>query len=213
MDLTLYHYWRSSCSWRVRWGFALKGVPYKSVPVNILAGEQREAAYLAKNPSGYLPALQVDDADGQRFFGESLAILEWLEEAHPTPALLPKAPLERLHVRQLALTIATGTQPLQNPAALKRMSTDETARKGHAQFFIAQGLQTFETLLDKRPETTYAGGDHVTFADLCLVPQVYNALRFDVDLAKTPRIRGIYERCLATKECAESHPSRQPGAS
>ena len=85
-------------------------------------------------------------------------------------------------------------------------------RKGHAQHFIGEGLQIFETLLAKRPESTFAAGNQVTLADICLVPQVYNALRFDVDLAKTPRIRGVYERCLATKECAESHPSKQPGA-
>src|SRR5947209_1533710 len=109
-QLTLYHYWRSSCSWRVRWGLALKGLAYESVAVDILAGEQRSQAYLAKNPAGFLPTLVVDG----RPFAESLAILEWLDETVPAPPLLPRDPLQRLTVRQLAMTIVAGTQPLQN---------------------------------------------------------------------------------------------------
>lgn len=208
MSMTLYHYWRSSCSWRVRWALALKNVKYDSVPVNILAGEQRSPAYVAKNPSGFLPTLEIDG----KFYGESLALLEWIEETWPTPALLPKDPFERLRVRQLALTIVAGTQPLQNPSMLKHFVADEAARKPYAQHFIATGLKTYETLLASSKPGLYSFGDTVTMADLCLIPQVYNAGRFDVDLTATPRVQAIYEQCLKTPACEASHPSNQPGA-
>lgn len=208
MQLSLYHYWRSSCSWRVRWALALKNVPYDSIPVNILAGEHGQPPHLERNPAGLLPALMID---GQ-FFGESLAIMEWIEETWPLPALLPKNPLARLRVRQLAMTIVAGTQPLQNPSVLKVVSADEAARKSYAQHFIAKGLATYETLLGLAPKGKFSFGNTVTLADICLVPQVYNALRFDVDLSTTPRCREIYETSLMTTACAAAHPSKQLGA-
>jgi maleylacetoacetate isomerase len=206
--LTLYHYWRSSCSWRVRWALALKGVSYQSVPVNILKGEHRQADYLAKNPAGFLPALRI----GKDFAGESLAIIEWLEETYPAPALLPKDPLARLHVRQLALTIVAGTQPLQNPSFLKQVAAGEPERKALSQQFIGAGLKTYESVLGRRAAGRFSYGDEVTLADLCLVPQVYNAKRFDVDLAGVPLVTAIYDRCLATAPCEQAAPHNQEGA-
>lgn len=208
MQLKLYNYWRSSCSWRVRWAFAIKGVAYENIPVNILTGEHRAPEYLAKNPSGFLPALELDGA----FYGESLALVEWIDETWPEPALMPKDQLGRLRVRQLALTIVAGTQPLQNPSLLKHFVPEEAARKPHAQHFIASGLKTYETLLASSKPGRFSHGDAVTIADLCLVPQVYNAQRFDVDLTAMPRIRAIYEACLKTTACDAAHPARQPGA-
>lgn len=204
----LYHYWRSSCSWRVRWALALKGVAYESVPVNILNGEQNAPEYLAKNPAGFLPALTVDG----RTVGESLAIIEWLEERWPAPALLPKDPLDRLHVRQLALTIAAGTQPLQNPSAIKYYLEDEKARGAAARHFVSRGLKVYEQLLGRGKVGRFSFGDSVTLADLCLIPQVYNAKRFDVDLAGTPQVARIYEACLKTDACERASPPNQPGA-
>lgn len=206
--LTLSHYWRSSCSWRVRWALALKNVAYESVPVNLLHGEQGGAANLARNPAGFVPALEID---GQ-FYGESLALIEWIDETWKTPALYPAPPLDRLRVRQLALTIVAGTQPLQNLVTMKHYEGDDAARRGHAQFFIAKGLATYEALLAHAPSGAFSFGDQITVADLCLIPQVYNALRFDVDLSATPKIRAIYERALATPACQASHPQKQPGA-
>jgi maleylacetoacetate isomerase/maleylpyruvate isomerase len=206
--LTLHHYWRSSCSWRVRWALALKGVPYQSVPVNILKGEHRDPAYMALNPAGFLPCLEIDGEP----YGESLALIEWIEETWPTPALLPQDPLSRLYVRQLALTIAAGTQPLQNPFALKYYKLDDQERTKAARHWIERGLGTYETLLRKGRPGTYSFGGEVTVADLCLVPQVYNALRFQVDMSQFPLIEGIYERCLKTKECDAAAPHNQPGA-
>ncbi len=209
MKFSLYHYWRSSCSWRVRWALALKGASYDSVPINLLAGEQTSAAYLAKNPSGFVPAVAIDG----RFFGESLAVLEWIEETWPTPPLLPQAPLDRLLVRQMALTVVAGTQPLQNPVMLKYFAPDEAGRKPHAQHWISRGLQTLEALIVSADKSgPFAFGKDPTFADLCLVPQVYNALRFDVDMSAYPRCKAIYEHALTTPACDKAAPHNQPGA-
>jgi maleylacetoacetate isomerase len=209
MKFSLYHYWRSSCSWRVRWALALKGVSYDSVPVNLLAGEQTNAGYTEKNPACFVPAVEIDG----RYFGESLAILEWIEETWPTPALLPKAPLDRLLVRQMALTVVAGTQPLQNLATLKYFAPDEAARKPHAQYWIGRGLKTLEKLIVQANKGgPFAFGQDPTFADLCLVPQVYNALRFDVDLSAVPKCQAIYEHALKTPACDAAAPHNQPGA-
>jgi maleylpyruvate isomerase len=206
--LTLYHYWRSSCSWRVRWALDLKGLSYESVPVNILTGEHLTESYRKKNPSGLLPSLELDG----KFFGESLAILEWLEERWPNPALLPKDPLDRMVVRQLALTIVAGTQPLQNPSLIKYFEPDEAHRPKHMRHWIHKGLENYEALLTKTPAGTFSFGDTLTIADLCLVPQVYNALRFQVDLASMPRVKKVYDHCLTLPSCDRSAPYRQPGA-
>ena len=204
MKLTLYHYWRSSCSWRVRWALELKQVAYTPVAVNILSGEHQAAAYRAINPSGTLPTLMIDG----RPFSESLAIIDWLDELVPTPALYPQDPLDKLYVKQMALKIVAGTQPLQNPSLLKHFVSDESERKKHAQHFIAAGLQVYETLLLAGKPGRFSYGDTVTTADLCLVPQVYNAIRFNVDLSLTPRVNSVYEACLKTEACDKAAPHR-----
>jgi len=206
-NLTLYHYWRSSCSWRVRWALAIKGVEYQSVPVNILSGEHRQPEYLAKNPSGFLPALAMNG----RCYGESLALIDWLEETYPDPPLYPAQPEARLRIRQLALTIATGTQPLQNPSLLQHFVAAEGERQGHMQHFITRGLSIYETLLAQGRPGLYSEGDRVTVADLCLIPQVYNALRFAVSLEATPLVQAIYQRCRLLPECRQADPeAHQP---
>ena len=203
-SLTLYHYWRSSCSWRVRWALAIKGVDYQSIPVNILSGEHRQPEYLAKNPSGFLPALMIDG----HCYGESLALIDWLEETYPNPPLYPARPEGRLRVRQLALTIATGTQPLQNPALLQHFVAVESERQGHMQHFIRRGLRVYETLLGQGRPGLYSEGDQVTVADLCLIPQVYNALRFAVSLEAIPLVQAIYQRCRLLPECQLAAPEQ-----
>lgn len=209
-NLSLYHYWRSSCSWRVRWGLAIKGLSYASHAVNILAGEHLSPAHRQRNPAGQLPALAI----GGRFYTESLAILEWLEESYPTPPLLPKDPFDRMYVRQLALTIACGTQPLQNPSTLKHFVANESERAEHARHFITNGLRVYEILLQQAGKCgQYSFGDQITLADLCLIPQVYNALRFQVDMSQLPTVQRIYETCLQLAECEAAAPHKQPGAS
>lgn len=191
---------------------ALKGIAYESRPVNILAGEQRGEEYMRMNPSGFLPALIVDGAP----YGESLALLEWIEETWKDPPLLPNEPVARMRVRQLALTIVAGTQPLQNPSALKQLVPDEKEREAQARHFIAKGLGVYEELLvrggDNNGNDTFSFGDKVTLADLCLVPQVYNAKRFNVNMAAFPRCAAIFEHCSKTKACDAAAPHNQPGA-
>ena len=207
-SMTLYHYWRSSSSWRVRWGLKIKGISYHDVPVNLLANAQKSPDYLKVNPVGFVPAIEMDG----RCFGESLAILEWLEETQPTPALLPKDPLDRLHVRQLMLQIACNTQPVQNLSVMRMHSEDKPEQAKWANHWISQGLAGYEKLLQHGKPGKFSFGDSVTMADLCLIPQIYNATRFSVDVRQWPLLHGIGERALELPECKAAHPDRQPGA-
>ncbi|NDE14392.1 maleylacetoacetate isomerase [bacterium] len=207
-DLTLYHYWRSSSSWRVRWGLKIKGVSWHDVPVNLLADAQKSPDYLKVNPVGFVPAVEIHG----RCFGESLAILEWLEETHPTPPLLPKDPLDRMEVRQLMFQIACNTQPVQNLSVMRMHSPDKDEQHKWARHWITAGLAGYETLLEHGHPGKFSFGDHVTMADLCLVPQIYNARRFNVDVAKWPLLDAIGLRCMELPECKAAHPDKQPGA-
>lgn len=207
-DITLYHYWRSSCSWRVRWSLHHKGISFKDVAVNLLQGEQTSPEYLAKNPGGYVPALEIDG----KFFGESLALLEWLEEEYPQKPLLPSNPFDRLRVRQISQLIVSGIQPVQNLAVLRRYSSDAAEQAKWANEWISAGLKKLENLL-KSTAGAYCYGDSLTIADLCLIPQVYNAKRFNVDLSDLVLVSRISDTCLKLSACEASAPHNQKGAS
>jgi maleylacetoacetate isomerase len=206
--LKLYQYWRSSCSWRVRWALNIKKVPYETIAVDLLKGEQSNENYHKLNPAGFVPALEVD---GQ-VFAESLGILEWLEETYPLPRLLPEGALDRMRVRQLAYTVAMGIAPIQNLAVQRHFSGDKDQRIAWARHWIARGFKVFEALLADSMGAPFSFGDQVSLADLCLIPQVYNANRFGVAMNAYPKIKAINERCLATKACAKARPEHQPGA-
>ena len=200
-NLTLYHYWRSSCSWRVRWALEIKKQSYQAVPVNLLKGEQNSPEYLKKNPLGFVPCLVVD----QTSLGESLAILEWIEETYPNPPLLPSDSLSRAKVRQLCNIIVAGTQPLQNLSVQKYYCPDETKRMEDGRYWIKRGLSSFEKILESS-SGTYCVGDTLTMADLCLIPQCYNALRYELNLDLFPRAKTIYEFCRTLPECKKAEP-------
>jgi maleylacetoacetate isomerase len=202
----LFHYWRSSCSWRVRWALNIKGIAYKSTPVNLLKGEHKSPTYLAMNPSAFVPTLMVDGSP----MAESASIMEWLDETIPTPALLPQDSNSRAHVRQLMNTIQAGTQPIQNLAVQKYVSDDPVEKQKFACHWITKGFEVYEELLRRGNPGTYSFGAQITMADLCLIPQVYNANRFGVDMNLFPLIDGINKRCLATKECDDAVPENQP---
>ncbi len=200
-QIVLHHYWRSSCSWRVRWALVYKRIPHNLIHVDILKHEHTSKQYLSMNPTGLVPIMEVDG----HFFGESLAMMEWLEERYPRNPLLPVDPMSRLLVRQLTMTIVAGTQPLQNLNALNYVSPDEETRKSNARHFIRRGLQSYERLIEDCAATFSVGAD-LSFADLALIPQCYNALRQGIELEEFPQIAKIYQHCLTLDSCQKAAP-------
>ncbi len=202
--LKLYHYWRSSSSWRVRTALAYKNIPYEAISVNLLNGESESEAHLQLHAGGAVPVLVTPTQDA---LIESLAIIQYLETAHPAPALVPADAVAKAKVWALAELINAGIHPIQNLPVLDYLSDDPAVRKRWAQHWITQGLKTFEKtcLLDAKK---FSFGNSLTVADLCLVPQCYNARRFDVDLSQFPRILEIEQNCLALECFQKSHPDQ-----
>jgi maleylacetoacetate isomerase len=199
--LTLYHYWRSSSSWRVRWALEIKGLKAELVHVGLLNGESESEEHLKRNPLGYVPVLKA----GDEYFTESVAIIEWLDEMAPTPKLYPGDSYERLHIRTLCEIINAGIQPIQNTLVLDKLSSEEEKRKEWSQFFIRRGLHAFEENCKKK-SGKFSVGDQVTAADVFLIPQLYNAKRVDIDLKDFPLLAKIYENALKTEACKASQP-------
>lgn len=209
IPITLHHYWRSSCSWRVRWALNIKGVAYVDRIVDLLNGDQNSPAFRQINPLGYIPVIETPSG----VFGESMAILEWLEESYPHPPLLPQSAAERAFVRQIAQMIVSGIQPLQNLVVLKHWSPDASEQSKYAAHWINLGLLKLEKLLNlKHSAGTFCVGSQLTLADICLVPQVYNAIRYGLDVNNYPISKRIYEHCLTLPECLKAAPQNQPGA-
>jgi maleylacetoacetate isomerase/maleylpyruvate isomerase len=207
---TLYSYWRATAPYRVRIGLALKGLDYDYAPIDLLAGDQREAAYKGVNPQGLTPALDI----GGDVLIQSLAILEWLEETHPEPALLPKSPRDRAAVRAMAGIIACDIHPLNNTRvgrALAKMGHDQAAILAWIQRWIAEGFDALEPMV-ARHGRGYAFGDAPGFADCLLVPQVYSARRYEVDLAAWPAIQAAADHAAKHPAFQAAHPDRQPDA-
>ncbi len=207
--MKLYNYWRSSSSWRVRAALALKGVPYEYVAVNLLAGEQRAAAHLQRNPSGAVPVWELNNGT---HLSQSLAIVEYLEETFPTPSLFPKDAVARAQVREMVEIVNSGTQPFQNPTATSYVrDICKADDKAFARHFIALGLHALE-----QRAAVYAGayayGDDVTFADCCLVPQLYAARRFEVSLASYPTLLRVEAALTTHAAFVAAHPDQQPDA-
>ena len=216
MKLNLYHYWRSSSSWRVRWAFAVKGVECNYISVDLLNGESESAAHLARNPLGYVPVLEFahpaaefdneQDLPPSSYLSESVAIMEWADETFPEPCLLPEDIFERAQVRSLVEIINADTQPLQNLAPQALHSDDPEKRKLWAQHWIRNGLSAYETAVQKTA-MLYSFGDTLTMADLCLIPQCYNAMRYDISLSDYPTIKRIYDAAIKTESYRRSEPS------
>jgi len=211
--LLLYTYWRSSSSYRVRFALAVKKLAYQSVPVNLREGEQRREEHRERSPTGYVPCLFIDG----RPVVESVAIVELLDELFPDPPLYPRDPWARARVRSLVEVINSGTQPLQNLVVLDRLAPDPGVRKDWAKHFNTLGLASFERLMafheKEGVEGRFAYGDTLTAADLFLVPQMYSAQRFGVDLTPFPRAVAAAEAALSTDAAQAAIPERQPDAS
>ncbi|KAL8169120.1 UNVERIFIED_CONTAM: Glutathione S-transferase zeta-1 [Gekko kuhli] len=200
----LYSYFRSSCSWRVRIALALKGIAYDQTPVNLVkdGGQQLSPEFCSVNPMQQVPALKIDGVT----LSQSLAIIEYLEETRPNPRILPQDAKKRAQVRMICDVIASGIQPLQNLTILQKVGEKKLE---WAQDCISQGFKALERILQET-SGRYCVGDEVSMADLCLVPQVYNAERYKVDLAPYPTLRRINKALLELEEFQTSHPSRQP---
>jgi len=213
--MKLYTYFRSSAAFRVRIALNLKGLAYESVPVHLLkdGGQQRKDAYRAINPSALVPALQ----DDTRILTQSLAIIEYLDETHPQVPLLPADAAGRARVRSLALMVACDIHPLGNLRVLKylkhELGVSEEAKMAWLQHWIGDGFQALEGHLARSPDSgRFCHGDQPTLADCCLVPQVVNALRFNVDLAPYPSIARIHAACNELPAFIAASPSEQPDA-
>lgn len=213
--LKLYNYWRSSASYRVRIALALKQVPYEYLPVHLLqdGGAQFSVAYRELNPQSRVPTLLV----AGKTLTQSMAIMEWLEETYPQPALLPRDALERARVRSLAQILVADVQPLQNVAVTRYLTEvlqlDSAAVKTWLFEWMQRGMAAFETRLQVEPETGhYCHGDTPTLADVCLVAQCYTARRFGLNLAQFSRLLRIETNCLQLAEFRSAAPELQPDA-
>ncbi|MEK0082775.1 maleylacetoacetate isomerase [Benzoatithermus flavus] len=209
--MRLYDYWRSSAAYRVRIALNLKGISYEQVPVNLRSGGQRTLDYTSKNPQGLVPTLE----DGGAHLTQSLAIIEYLDETHPEPPLLPKEPLARAQVRAMAQLVACEIHPLNNLRVLQRLEhrlgLDEREISSWYRHWINEGFAALEARL-KTTAGRYAFGDSVTLVDLCLVPQLYNARRYRCDLVPFPTICRVEEACQALPAFDAARPERQPDA-
>ncbi|MFC0253914.1 maleylacetoacetate isomerase [Massilia consociata] len=213
--MKLYTYFRSSAAYRVRIALNLKGLAYEAVPVHLLrdGGQHLAQEYLAVNPSALVPALQ-DDAI---VLSQSMAILEYLEEAYPATPLLPQDLVGRARVRELAQIIGCDIHPVNNLRVLKylvkHLGQDEQAKTDWYRHWIIEGFRSLEAHLARNPGTgTFCHGDSPTIADCFLVPQVFNAKRFDIDVTAYPTIARINDLCVDLPAFKAAHPSQQPDA-
>ena len=211
--MKLYGFWRSLASYRVRVALALKGVRAEEVSIDLLKGRQNEHDYLAVNPQGVVPALVLDDGGPPLF--QSLAILEYLEETHPRPPLLPKDPRGRARVRGLALIAAADGHPLITPRIRtyleKEMRQDEASRNRWLAHWTMRALEAIEGHLAREKETgRFCHGDTTTIADICVVSQVIGALAyFNCDTKSIPTAMRIYNQCMEIDAFARAHPLKQ----
>jgi maleylpyruvate isomerase len=206
----LFNYWRSSASYRVRLALGFKGIPFEYVAVNLAKGEQHDAAHVSRNPWHGVPVLQLDDG---ALIPQSIAIVEYLEETHPTPALFPKSPLDRARMRALVETVNSGIQPLHN---LQINNYVRDVLKGDVKAWcekwIGQGLDALEAMA-KASSGQFMVGDQFTFADACLLPQLFGSRRFaTVEPSRYPTLTSIETRCLTLDFVQKARPENQPDA-
>jgi maleylpyruvate isomerase len=213
--LKLYSYFRSSAAFRVRIALELKGLPFEYVPVHLLrdGGQQFSEAYTQLNANALVPTL----LDGDHALGQSLAIVEYLDETHPEPPLLPGTALDRAYVRALSQAIACDIHPLNNLRVLKylkhTLGVAEEAKDAWYKHWVELGLTSLNTTLEREGKAgRFCFGDTPTLADICLVPQVFNAQRFQIEVGRFPAIAKVFEACMAETAFQKAAPAAQPDA-
>ena len=210
-ELVLHGYWRSGTSYRTRIALNIKGVPYRQAPVDLRTGIQQSEAFRALNPQGLVPALETPEG----VLTQSSAILEWLEETYPEPALLPRDPAARAAVRAMAMTVACDIHPLNNLRVLKYLKSPlgqaQESIDAWARHWITEGFTALETMIS-RHGGQFVFGDSLTLADCHLVPQYYSAQRFGVDCAPWPHLVAAVTRAMAEAPVQQAHPDLQPDA-
>ena len=209
--MELFNYFRSSASYRVRIGLALKGLAYDYRPVHLQKNEQTAESYASVSASRLVPLLR----DGDEVLTQSLAILEYLDETHPEPPLLPPSPLDRARVRALALDIACEIHPLNNLRVLRYlvgpMKVSEDDKNRWYRHWVETGLEVVERQLAARPGT-YCHGESPTLADICLVPQIFNAQRFNCSTDHVPNVMRVFDACMRLDAFEQTRPERCPDA-
>jgi maleylacetoacetate isomerase len=204
MTLRLYDYWRSSAAYRVRIALNLKGLAYEAVDTSLLEGAHRTPDYVAKNPQGFVPMLEI----GTLRLTQSMAIIDWLDATYPAPRLIPVDPTARAHVMAKALVIAADIHPVNNLRILKYLEgplgIDAAKRDDWYRHWIAEGFSALEAMAD--PDAPFLSGDGVGVADICLIPQMANARRFNTPLASYPTLVRIDAACAALPAFQAAHP-------
>lgn len=209
--MKLFSYWRSSAAYRVRIALNLKGLEYQLFALNMLAGDHKSEEYLALNPAGLIPTLQIPDG---RCLTQSTAILLWLEANYPEPALLPEDSFEQARIMSWVQTIACEIHPLNNIGVMNFLKSDmnvapDAVTSSWYYHWLRRGFDPLEAEISAGP---YCYGDTLTLADLYLVPQVYNALRFEYDMSAHPKIVAICEACNSLSPFIDAMPENQPDA-
>lgn len=210
--MMLYNFFRSSASYRVRIALALKGLPYTYVPVHLLRGDHKKPEFAALSGDGFVPLLE----DGGAYLSQSMAIIEYIDETHPSPPLLPQDPVGRAQVRALAQSVACDIHPLNNLRVLKylvrELKLSEEAKNDWYRHWCREGLLSLERQLQRTPGGAFCHGDNPSLADCCLVPQVVNAQRLEVNFQGLDRIQGIFDACMKLDAFQSADPSRCPDA-
>ena len=212
--MKLHNYWRSSTSYRTRIVLAMKGLDYEYLTYSLLKGEQYGETYTSLNRQGLVPSLELDDGT---VLTQSLAIIEYLEEEYPEPPILPGDALARARIRAIAHAVALEIHPVNNLRMLKylkrQLGQEQSAIDDWFRHWVAETFRPLEADLASHPATgRFCHGDTPTLADICLVPQVFNGGRFNVDMSPYPTIQRIYDTCMELEAFADAAPPRQPDA-
>ncbi|WP_428457632.1 maleylacetoacetate isomerase [Photobacterium makurazakiensis] len=210
--MKLYDYYRSSAAYRVRIALNIKQLSYEQLPISLIDNEHNSDGYTSVNPHALVPGLQLERSGDTSVLGQSIAIIEYLDECYPEPPLLPALPLEKARCREISLAIACDIHPLNNLRILNYLNTELGVNQNEKMVWyhhwLSRGFQTLERLISHQ-NTSFCCSEHPTMADLCLIPQLYNAKRFGFDTSSYPALLNIERRCFTLTPFIQAHPDNQ----